>query len=136
MLRISRVGVMAVVAFMIAPVAGGCGGGPQSSGPSSAKDKLEEVAQMLKTVAADKQGPPAKPADLAAVDPYLPTSASDLRSGELVYLWGATLSPGGTAVVAYEKKAPTDGGWVLLQDGTVKQMTAQDFQAAPKAGKK
>jgi hypothetical protein len=38
-------------------------------------------------------------------------------------------------VVAYEKKVPTEGGHVLLQDGTVKQMTAAEFQSAPKAKK-
>jgi hypothetical protein len=38
-------------------------------------------------------------------------------------------------VVAYEKKAETEDGWVLLQDGSVKRMTAAELQAAPKANK-
>jgi hypothetical protein len=28
---------------------------------------------------------------------------------------------------------PAEGGWVLLQNGTVKEMTAAEFAAAPKA---
>ena len=41
----------------------------------------------------------------------------------------------GEAVVAYEKQVPTDGGYVLLSAGSVKKMTAEEFAAAPKAGK-
>jgi hypothetical protein len=108
----------------------GCGGGTKPTIPTS-KGKVEEVRDMLKTVQADKAKPPAKPADLDAVEPYLPTAAGDLRSGEIVYVWGAGLS-GGTGVIAYEKKAPTEGGWVLLQDGTVKEMSASEFSSAPK----
>jgi hypothetical protein len=129
--------MVVTAAGLLLAAACGCGGGSQGTGDPSAREKLEEFKQMLDTVAADRAKPPSKPAELAAVEPYLPTSANDLRSGELVYLWGATLSPGGTAVVAYEKKAPTDGGYALLQDGTVKHMSAQEFAAAPKAaGKK
>jgi hypothetical protein len=40
---------------------------------------------------------------------------------------------GGGEVIAYEKVAPTDGGYVLLTTGEVKEMTAAEFQAAPKA---
>ena len=108
----------------------GCAG--TKATPSTSQGKLEEVREMLKTLQSDKAKPPAKAADLGAVEPYLPTSAADLRSGEIVYVWGAGLS-GGNAVIAYDKKAPTDGGWVLLQDGTVKQMSAAEFSSAPKA---
>jgi hypothetical protein len=38
--------------------------------------------------------------------------------------------------LAYEKATPTDGGYVLLSAGTVKKMTAAEFDTAPKAGKK
>ncbi len=131
----TRTTVVAAAGLYFAAVCG-CGGGPQGTADPSAREKLEEVKAMLDTVAADRAKPPSKPSELAAVEPYLPTSANDIRSGELVYQWGATLSPGGSAVLAYEKKAPTDGGYVLLQDGTVKHMTAQEFAAAPTAAAK
>jgi len=104
----------------------------------TSQGKLEEVREMLKTVQADKAKPPAKPADLGAVDPYLPTAGADLRSGEIVYVWGASLSSdpsGSSKVIAHEKKAPSEGGWVLMQDGKVKQMTADEFRSAPKASR-
>jgi hypothetical protein len=38
-------------------------------------------------------------------------------------------------VLAYETEVPEKGGAVLMQDGTVKTMTADEFKSAPKAGK-
>jgi hypothetical protein len=60
-----------------------------------------------------------------------------LKSGELVVQRGAPISPQGeatSAVLAYPRTAPEQGGLVLLQDGwTIKKMTADEFKAAPKA---
>ena len=39
-------------------------------------------------------------------------------------------------VVAYEKKVPDEGGYVLLQNGNVVKMTVAEFKSAPKAGPK
>jgi hypothetical protein len=59
---------------------------------------------------------------------------SAVEKGEIVVVWGTTVAGegggGGTGVVAYEKSAPDSGGAVLLQDGTVKQMTAEEFKSA------
>lgn len=38
-------------------------------------------------------------------------------------------------ILAYGKEVPESGGYVLLLDRTVKKMTAEEFRAAPKAGK-
>ena len=35
-------------------------------------------------------------------------------------------------MLAYHKDVPEKGGEVLMQDGTAKKMTAEEFQAAPK----
>ena len=39
----------------------------------------------------------------------------------------------GQKVLAYEKDVPQKGGAVVMADGTVKAMTPEEFQAAPKA---
>ena len=39
----------------------------------------------------------------------------------------------GGEVAADEKDTPTSGGYVLLSNGEIKQMTAAEFAAAPKA---
>jgi hypothetical protein len=62
-----------------------------------------------------------------------------LASGKYVVYLNATLASmtQGTSntILAYYKDTPTAGGPVAMADGTAKALTAQDFQAAPKAGK-
>ena len=94
---------------------------------------------MLTAVKANGISPPARVGELERVEPFVPQSATELRSGDLVYFWGASLSTEGNAantLLAHEKKVPTAGGWVLMQDGTVKEMTPQQFSASPKAKSK
>jgi hypothetical protein len=128
---------LALVVCLLLSFAGGCGPSKVTFDPTG-KEKLEEIGQMLKTVKIDGTKPPAKVADLGPVEPMVPLAAQDLRSGDIVYFWGAGLSTGGNAastIVAHEKKVPAEGGWVLTQDGTVKRMSADEFRSAPKAGK-
>src|SRR5262249_15435343 len=66
-----------------------------------------------------------------------PTTYPALLNGQYVVLWGATLQSmtAGTSntVLGYEADVPTKGGQVLMGDGSVRTMTVQEFQAAPKA---
>jgi hypothetical protein len=90
---------------------------------------------MYKEYTADHRQPPRKLSDFD--HPYEPANIDGyaaLRDGECVMLWGGGV-PGanaGTTVVAYEKIVPEQGGLVAFQDGTVKQVTADEFKAAPK----
>lgn len=95
---------------------------------------LTDLGQMYDLHVKQVKRPPAKFDDLSAVTANPPTSATD---GRLRVFWGTPLSPSGTAVLAHETDAATKGGWVLLTDGkTVSKLTAAEFAAAPKAGKK
>jgi hypothetical protein len=85
---------------------------------------------------------PAKAEDLA---PYLENNKrliDMLKNGEVVFAWGVTLreiagtTGASTTVLAYEKAVPTKGGYVLIADGSVKKMTADDFKKANVAKKK
>ena len=100
---------------------------------SGGKAALEDLGQLLKSLADEGRKPPTKLAELESVEPMIPVAAPAIRSGDVVYLWGSAYSSGGTLVVAYEKKVAAEGGYVLLQSGTVKEMTAAEFQSAPKA---
>jgi hypothetical protein len=81
--------------------------------------------------------PPAGPDDLA---PYLadfPEALQYLKSGEVVFVYGAPLKAimmgdVGTSqtVLAYEKDAPTRGGLVLMADGATISMTPEEFRGA------
>jgi len=97
------------------------------------KDALKEFGELLKGLNDEGAKPPAKLAGLEPVEPRVPNAGPAIRNGDIVYLWGAEYAAGSNKVVAYEKQTPTEGGLVLLQDGTVKEMSAAEFGSAPKA---
>jgi hypothetical protein len=102
--------------------------------------ELHEIATILPLYSGQHKRGPDKASDLAPYEAGAPLGYRAVVANEIVIVWGATMpgegEGGGTeAVIAYEKKSPTAGGWVLLQNGKVLEMTADQFQAAPKAGK-
>jgi hypothetical protein len=118
----------------------GCTSGPRKEVPPE-YDLLQEVNDLLRAAGGALGRPPAKLADLGRYQSMFPRAYEAVQSGDVVVLWGAAQKGEGEAgqgevVVAYEKAAPTDGGYVLLSAGTVKKMTAAEFNSAPKAGKK
>lgn len=122
-----------VIVLTFIGVISGCGDSKKADVGSNPKDPLEDLGQMLKSMADERRQPPAKLADLESVEPMIPLAGPLIRSGELIYLWGAGYSPDSKKVVAYERKATTEGGWVLLQDGTVQEMSASELASATKA---
>jgi len=117
----------------------GCGGGGTSTtafaGPTNA-DALADLAQLLKDFQQAQGRPPASLAALGGQDAANPAASAALARKEIVYFWGNGIAAGSTVVIAHDAKAASDGGAVLLQDGTVKTMSAAEFAAAPKAAKK
>lgn len=138
------------VVFILAPallgLAAGCGGGGPGAGAENPMENivLNDVGEAYRFHSLQKNKPPGKLADLVAFEQAGPNGVAAVKSGEIVVLWGATLTdlseePGkvkSDQVLAYPKQAPEQGGSVLLLDRTVKKMTAEEFKAAPKAGKK
>jgi hypothetical protein len=122
----------------------GCSGSAKPSGadanPTEGSNVLQDVAGMLRDYASATGRNAARLADLAQLESLYPHGYQAVKSGEVVVLWGASMAGeeggGSEKVVAYEKKVPTDGGHVLLENGQVKSMTSVEFAAAPKAGKK
>jgi hypothetical protein len=131
----SRRTSLLVVLFALA----GCGKTETTPPPVTPQQALTEIGAMYQAYTKDHKRPPQKLTDYdntyepAAIDGY-----AALRDGSCVMLWGGSL-PGASAaatVLAYEKDVPTAGGQVLFQDGTVRAVTADEFKAAPKAGKR
>jgi hypothetical protein len=112
----------------------GCGGSSERKGTvdDPGKGAIEDFAQFLKNLPADGKKPPTKMAEFIPLEPMAPVAGEFLKNGSLVYFWGNGIGSGST-IIAHEKKVPTEGGWVLLQDGTVKKMSADEFKTAPKA---
>src|SRR5437870_4476117 len=82
----------------------GCGETKPVVSKTPGKDALNEVGQMLKTLADERRKPPTKLAELEPVEPMLPTASLMIREGSLVYLWGAAYAADGDKVVAHEQK--------------------------------
>lgn len=118
-----------VVVVLAAGFLAGCGGPAETPGHTPEQEELlKEVWDMYKAHVDDRKRSPARLADL---DPYEPAAIHGyvaVRDGEVVLLFGGPTA-GGT-VLAYEKKVPQEGGAVLLRNGTVRQMTAEEFGAA------
>ncbi len=115
----------------------GCGGGAGiDSRPPTTGENLADLKEMLEELQSQKKKPPAKVADLRPQEPIHPMAVRQLTQGLVVYAWGTGLDAASPAVLAYPKEAAEKGGPVLLQNGTVKEMTAAEFAAAPKAGGK
>lgn len=120
----------------------GCGSGTEALPPEdAAKERrsmvLGEVGEMLNLFQADSKGKgPAKVADLARYEVGFPSGFGSVKDGSVVVVWGVATQTGVTdKIIAYEKEAADSGGSVLMQDGvTMKNMTADEFKAAPKAG--
>jgi hypothetical protein len=108
---------------------------PVAPKAQSADASLNELAQLFQAFAQEKKRPPKDMADLASITPEPPAATLGIQEGKIVVLWGGSYVTGsaGSVILAHETAAPTKGGYVLLQDGTVKKMTAAEFQSAPKA---
>ena len=133
-MRLLRLTALALVLALAAGCGSKSGGGNAGAAQTPV---LDEVAGLLR--AASETKTPTKVADLAKYEPTFPTGYRAVKSGDVVVVWGAKMAGEGSSgsgsgeVIAYEKKVPTEGGFVLLTSGTVKEMTADEFKAAPKA---
>jgi hypothetical protein len=97
---------------------------------------LKDLAAMLKHIAEQKKKPPLKVADLDPYEPLFMSACKGITANKIVYVWGSGIIAGDTEVIAYESAIDSAGGYVLLKDGTVKQMSASEFGSAKKASKK
>ena len=118
----------------------GCGRPPGESHITgyTPKQLLGEFADLYRVVQDNflNHQAPSRLQELEKSKSGFPFGYKAALNGEIVVMWGAPLGGGnGSAVLAYERDAPALGGWVLLQNGSVTQLSAAEFRAAPKAGK-
>jgi len=128
MARMLLIGVFAGVVCLFA----GCGEKQAAAIPDEKQTALEDVYNLIRIrIDADKSAPK-KAEDLRPYENAYPRGYAVVKSGEVVVNWGVGPADS-SAVLAYQKEVPSSGGWVLLQNGKVQQMTADEFKAAPKA---
>jgi hypothetical protein len=126
--------------FALLPVlAVGCGGS-SAPAPRPRQDiELQQIYDMYKHfMKSHEQKPPRQLSDIAnkQYEGISPTAVQALKQERYLVVWGVDISTNdSTKVLAYEKDAPTKGGKVLMADGTVQEMSADQLQAAlPKKG--
>jgi hypothetical protein len=129
---VERIGFLALLA-LAAVLAFGCGG---KSGPSLPAEQiqLKEINEMYWHFVRSHSKPPAKLADLATrrYEGNFSGAVDSLKKGKYLVVWGVKDKDAGT-VLAYEKDVPARGGPVLMADGTIREMTAEEFRAAKKS---
>ncbi|HJZ54843.1 MAG TPA: hypothetical protein VKE74_07780 [Gemmataceae bacterium] len=133
--------VVLIAFFCALGAAAGCSGPGGKGEQAPQQATLQDVADMIRATTQPNGRGPTKLADLDRVREMYPRGYEAIKSGEVVVLWGTGVKGEGEMgkggeVIAYEKDAPTNGGYVLLTSGEVKQMSASEFQSAPRAAKK
>jgi hypothetical protein len=113
-----------------------CSSAPKPPPALDAAQALKELAEVYKYLDYSKLPPPKAATDFNQYQDAMMTAYQGVQNGDYVVLFGVGLAsspPASNQILAYEKRAASDGGAVLFRDGTVKQMTAAEFNAAPKA---
>ncbi len=129
----------AVVAVLVLLTAAGCSGqtaAPEKRAGPTAADGLGNLRDLFRLAASGKAALPKSLAEFTSQEPFYPVAGPFVLSGEIGCAWGAGLKQGPEAakrVLAFETRAAQDGGWVMFQDGTIREVTAEEFAAAPKA---
>jgi hypothetical protein len=111
----------------------GCGGTKGVGDPEVQlrKSELAEVYEMYMSSVKQNGRPPKQLSDLKSFAQISPVGFKALQDGRYIAVWGVS-DKGSNTVLAYEKDAPKQGGAVLMADGNVKNMTADELQAALK----
>lgn len=131
-----RIGGAVGAIVLACGLAAGCGGGPPRAVAPTPNDGLVDLREMLRRTASAGEPVPKSPADMRALDAAYPAAGRFIGTGAIEYVWGTRLADGGDAgrrIVAFEKGAADAGGFALFQDGTIRQVTAAEFKALPRA---
>jgi hypothetical protein len=118
---------------------GGGGGFPDPRQEQRDKEDLRTLGIAFHDMDFSSPKPPAKPDDLGPSVKNDQRLLGRLRSGEIVFLYNVRLDQmiagaGATnTILAYLKDVPTNGGWVLFGDASIRKLSADEFNKAPKA---
>jgi hypothetical protein len=126
-----KAGVLLV--FTVLPVlATGCGGSRTTVSPQHTI--LNQIHEIYGLYIKRHNKAPSQMSDLAKTEyeGSHPGAVTALKKGTYEVVWGVNSKDSGT-VLAYEKDASTKGGAVLMADGTIKNMTADELKAAKKS---
>ncbi len=131
-----------VAALVLALLASGCGRIKNAADRAKKSNDLKQLGLMYHNYIDTNRKGPASADELMTMvsDPGSKAVVQMVKDGKYVLLWGTTITemqqnPGGASgtVLGYEAGTPTAGGLVLMGDASVRNMTAAELAAAPKA---
>jgi hypothetical protein len=129
----------AVVAAVVLVVGTGCSAEKAATekpaGPTAA-DGLTNLRDLFRQAAAGTATLPKSLAEFTALEPFYPVAGPFVLAGDISCVWGAGFKDGAEAskrVLAFETRAAKEGGWVMFQDGAIREVTSEEFAAAAKA---
>jgi hypothetical protein len=125
---------MLLLLVALSLLAAGCKGRTSPVDPEIARQDtdLTRLHEIISGYVKNNQRPPKQVSDLRKYDPIHPGVLPAVEKGTYTVVWGVSTEKSSTAVLAYEKDAPQQGGVVLLANGTVKKMSADELQTALK----
>lgn len=103
--------------------------------PPNQTNALSQIGELYRYLNHEKSPTPKRVEDIDTYVDQLSDALPLIKSGDIVVVWGAGYTkagPGAQSVLAYGKNVPTEGGKVVLRNGTVKDITAEEFKAASK----
>lgn len=117
---------------LVLALAMGCSPTPEAA-PEVELTPVEQVGQILRTCREMGKPAPKTPKDAEKIPGASPGALEALKSGEVVIYWGVNLDEhGGTTLIGHEKDAPEQGGRVILGDGTVVELDADQIRELPR----
>jgi hypothetical protein len=119
---------------VLAVLTTGCGPTDHASNLEPQEKVLTEIYGMYRMYTKTHQQPPEKLSDIEQTNPVGSPAPQLVQEGQYVVVWGVKDKDAGT-VLAYEKDAPTNGGWALMADGKVQRLGAEAFLSVPKPQK-
>jgi hypothetical protein len=132
---VSKAFVVWIGALLLCSLASGCGSETTAEN-SPQPGELTDLGQAYRLYLDQKKAPPSSPADLRPFSAGFPLLSRVFTDNRYTVIWGINLNvvPGpAERMLAYEADAANIGGWVLMADGSVKRLTAEDFKATRKA---
>jgi len=95
--------------------------------------RLSEIHEIYTSYVKKNQAPPKQFSDINSrtYSEEYPGAFGAIKEGKYVVVWGISGTDSST-VLAYPKEAAEKGGSVLMADGSIKEMTADQLQAAVK----
>jgi len=118
----------------------GCSGSSEpvsTTGMPEALDGLKDLAELLKILESEGRSFPKKKSEFVQHDVMHPAAGTLIPNGTVVYFLGGKIdsNDANPKIVAMQAGADKGGGWVLLSNGELKDLPADQVAALGTSGK-